>query len=114
MPSKRVIFFGTPEIGASVLHALLESGVEIVGVVTRQDKPMGRKHEISISAVKRLATESNIEIFQPASPKEIIKNIEELKPDLIVTCAYGCILPSSLLSIPTFGCINVHTSLLPR
>lgn len=113
-PKVRVVFMGTPALSASLLSLLLKKEYNIVGVVTKTDKPVGRKKEVAESAVKTLAREHGLFLLQPAKmDAEAIKAIRDLKPDLIVVAAYGKILPQELLDIPGFGCINFHTSLLP-
>lgn len=114
-PKIRVIFMGTPQFAATLLESLIEKQYHIVSVVTKPDKPAGRKQEATMSAVKEVALRNNLPIEQPQKlDKEIIKKISELKPDLIIVAAYGKILPPELLKIPGFGCVNVHASLLPK
>jgi methionyl-tRNA formyltransferase len=112
--NKTVIFFGTPKIASLCLQSILDSNVTVLAVVTKIDKPTGRKHEIVFNEVKQLAIKNNIRVFQPNKLSEIYNELNQLKPDLILTCAYGKILSSDILSIPQFGCVNVHASLLPR
>lgn len=109
----KVVFMGTPDFAVPTLKKLIEQ-TDVVLVVTQPDKEVGRKHEIKISPVKEVAIENNIKIFQPLRIREDFAIIKNLKPDLIVTCAYGQILPQELLDIPHLGCINVHASLLPK
>ncbi len=112
----RIIYMGTPEIAEEALSALLKDGEDIVAVYTRQDKPVGRKQEIIPSPVKQRAAVNRIPIHQPAcltDPNEI-EQIRALEPDLIIVVAYGMILPPEVLEIPTYGCINMHVSLLPK
>lgn len=111
----RIIFMGTPEFSLAGLKKLIkEETFEIVGVFTQPDKPVGRNQTLSFPAVKKLALENNLNIFQPNKIKDGIETIKNLKPDLIVVIAYGKIIPQSILDIPTYGCINVHASLLPK
>lgn len=112
----RIIFMGTPAFSVPILKALIDSEDEIVAVVTQPDRPKGRGQKISFSPVKKLALEFNIPIFQPEKIKEstFIKQLRSLKPELIVVAAYGQILPKEILNIPTYGCLNVHASLLPK
>jgi len=106
---------GTPQLAAIGLQALLDSDFfNISAVVTQQDKSSGRNMRITKSAVKILAEENNLKILQPHKLKEIIKDIKEIKPDLIIVIAYGKILSEEILNIPKYGCINVHGSLLPK
>ena len=108
---------GTPGIAADVLRKLLQMGgnVEIVGVFTQPDKPVGRKQVLTPSAVKELAVSEGIPVFQPRRIKKEkpVAQLKELAPDLIVVTAYGQILSQEILDIPPLGCINMHASLLP-
>lgn len=112
----KVIFMGTPDFSVPVLKALIENEYEVVAVVTQPDRPVGRKRILTPPPVKVEALKHGISIFQP----EKIKNSDELEevlalePDLIVTAAFGQILPKRLLDAPKHGCINVHASLLPE
>lgn len=110
----KVIFMGTPNIGTSVLKALIDLNLEIVGVVCQPDREMDRKKNYIFSPVKKMALENNIPIFQPEKIKEITNEIKNINPDIIITCAYGQFINSEILAIPKFGCINVHASLLPK
>lgn len=108
-----IIFMGTPEFSVPVLEGLIEKyGVR--AIVTQPDKPVGRGGKIAISPIKNVALNHNILCLQPKKIKEAVSEIRKLKPDLIVTCAYGQILPEDLLEIPKLRCINVHASLLPK
>lgn len=111
---KSVIFFGTPKIAATCLQALLDSRVNVIAVVTKPDRPVGRKHQIIFSEVKQLAIKNNLKLFQPEDLDDIYEQIKELNPDLIFSCAYGKIIPNNILSIPKLKCVNVHPSLLPK
>lgn len=114
-PKIRVIFMGTPEIAATLLESLIEKQYHFVCVVTKPDKPAGRKQEATTSPVKEIALKNNIPVEQPQKlDADMIEKISKLKPDLIIVAAYGKILPPELLKIPGFGCINVHASLLPK
>lgn len=114
-PQVRVVFMGTPALSQSMLEALINERYNVVGVVTRPDRPVGREQTLQASLVKETATKHGIPIFQPERLDEAaLKEIKEWKPDLIVVAAYGRILPKHLLELPGFGCVNVHTSLLPR
>ena len=111
----RVIFMGTPEFSLPGLKALLNDGFfEITGIFTQPDKPVGRKQILTPPPVKTIALENNIKVFQPEKIKSETENIRALAPDLIVVIAYGKIIPQEILDIPTYGCINVHASLLPK
>ncbi|MFA5700791.1 MAG: methionyl-tRNA formyltransferase, partial [Desulfuromonas sp.] len=112
----RVVFMGTPEFALPTLAGLIDSGVRIVGVFTQPDRPKGRGRKLEASPVKQLALEQGLAVFQPQRLREqdAIRQVRELRPELIVVVAYGQILPQKVLDIPKFGCINVHASLLPR
>jgi methionyl-tRNA formyltransferase len=110
---KNVVFFGTPKIGADILKTLLECDVNIVGVVCQPDKQANRG-KISYSEVKTLALQNNLKLFQPNKLNEILNELTNLNIDLIVTCAYGLIVPESILNLPKYKCVNIHTSLLPK
>lgn len=110
-----VVFMGTPEIGSFALKALLDNKrFQVVGVVCQPDRPIGRKKEIVFSPVKELAIKNNIKLFQPNKLMEIYDDLNDLKPDLFVTCAFGQFIPTKVLQIPKYGCINAHASLLPK
>lgn len=104
---------GTPEFAVPILKLLIDE-YDVVGVVTQPDRMVGRKRIITPPPVKELALEHNIKVFQPLKIKENYQEILALSPDLIVTCAYGQILPEEILQFPKYGCINVHASLLPK
>lgn len=112
--NKKIVFMGTPEIATYALNALLDKPYDVVAVVCQPDKPIGRKKEIIFSSVKKLAIEKNIKFFQPNKIKEIENDLKALNPFAFVTCAFGQFIPDSILSIPEFGCINIHASLLPK
>ena len=111
----RVVFMGTPDFSAVILVKIIEAGHEVVGVFTQPDKPKGRGKELSMSAVKQKALELELPVFQPEKIRkpEIIEEIRQLKPEVIVVVAFGQILPKDLLEIPKYGSVNVHASLLP-
>jgi len=114
-PKIRTVFMGTPEFASVILAGLIEQKYNIVGVVTKIDKPAGRKQKATESAVKKKALEHHLPVFQPEKfDEETIESIKKLQPDLIIVVAYGKILPVEILKIPGFGCINVHASLLPK
>ncbi|AUR52481.1 methionyl-tRNA formyltransferase [Aquella oligotrophica] len=113
----RIIFAGTPEIAKTCLAKMIMNGYSPELVLSQPDRPAGRGMKLTPSPVKILASEHQIEVFQPVSFRkdpEALNRIREFKPDLIVVVAYGLILPQELLDIPRLGCINVHVSLLPR
>ncbi len=109
----KIVFMGTPEFSVPILKALLKN-YQVVGVVTKPDKETGRNRELKFSPIKTLALANNLPVLQPEKIKTDYQNIIDLKPDLIVTCAYGQIIPKDLLDYPRYGCINVHASLLPK
>ncbi len=110
----RVIFMGTPAIAKTVLKGLVEDGYNVVLVVTNPDKITGRKAILTPSEVKEYALEKGIEVFQPISIKTDYQKIVSANADVLVTCAYGQIVPLEVLNAPKKGCINVHGSLLPH
>lgn len=113
MQNLKIVFMGTPEFSVPVLLGLIKN-YQVVGVVTQPDKIVGRKKELTSSPIKKVALENNIKVFQPVKIREDYQNIIALKPDLIVTCAYGQIVPKEILNCPKYSCINVHASLLPK
>lgn len=109
----KIVYMGTPEFSVLPLEELVNN-YDVEMVVTQPDKLVGRKKEIAFSPVKEYALEKGIEVFQPTKIREDYQRIVDLKPDLIVTCAYGQIIPKELLELPKYGCINIHASLLPE
>ena len=111
-----IIFMGTPDFSVPVLQTLIDSPYKIVAVVTQPDRPVGRKKIMTPPPVKRLAEEGNLVVLQPEKVRrpEAVEEVLSYQPDLLVTCAYGQILPESLLNAPKYGAINVHASLLPE
>ena len=109
----KVIFMGTPEFSLNILDMLIKN-TNVIAVVTQPDKIVGRNKEKSFTPTKKLAIENNILVLQPEKIRKEYDEIINLKPDLIVTCAYGQIIPEEILSSPRLGCINVHASLLPK
>lgn len=105
---------GTPLFAAHVLETLIKHEYRIVGVVTQPDALQGRKRVLTPSPVKELALRYNIKLFQPHKIRKEYEDLLALDPDLIVTCAYGQIIPKALLEAPRYGCINTHGSLLPK
>ena len=110
---KRVVFMGTPDFAVPILEGLIEN-YDVVLVVSQPDKKVGRKQILTPTPVKQKALDNNIEVFQPENIKEDYQRIIDCKCDIIVTCAYGQIIPKVLLDYPEYGCINVHASLLPK
>ena len=109
----KVIFMGTPEFCIPVLKMLIKN-TNVIGVVTQPDKAVGRGNKIIYSEVKKIAINENIPIFQPIKIKQEYESILSLNPDIIITCAYGQIIPKVILDYPKYKCINVHASLLPK
>ena len=109
----KVVFMGTPDFSVNILEGLIEN-YQVIGVVTQPDKEVGRKREIKYSPVKEVALKHQIPVYQPEKIKIEYQEIVDLKPDMIVTCAYGQLIPKELLELPKYGCINVHASLLPK
>ncbi|KAF0820311.1 MULTISPECIES: methionyl-tRNA formyltransferase [unclassified Cytobacillus] len=112
----KIVFMGTPDFSVPVLKQVIEDGYEVIGVVTQPDRPVGRRKVLTPPPVKVEAEKQGIPVYQPEKirqPEELEK-VLALKPDLIVTAAFGQILPKDLLEAPKFGCINVHASLLPE
>jgi len=113
----KIVFMGTPEFAVPALSAIAASRHEVKYVVTQQDKAKDRGKKVQYPPVKEKALSLGIEVLQPEkikNNKEITEKIAEAAPDVIVVVAYGKILPTEILSIPKFGCINIHASLLPR
>lgn len=113
MKDLKVIFMGTPEFSEPILKELIEK-CNVIGVVTQPDKEIGRDKKIKFSPIKTLALENNIKVFQPVKIRNDYADILALNPDIIITCAYGQIIPKEILDFPKYGCINVHASLLPK
>ena len=111
----KIVFMGTPEFAGTNLKALIDGGFNVVMALCQPDKPVGRKHILTAPPVKVIAIASGIEVYQPDTLKteEALTRIASAEPDLIVTAAYGKILPKAVLDLPKYGCINCHGSLLP-
>ena len=110
----RLIFMGTPDISAKVFEAMILDGYQFVGLIAQPDRPIGRKGELEKVPTKKVAEKYNIPIFQPVKIRAEYEFVKDLKPDLIITLAYGQIVPQGLLDIPQYGCLNLHSSLLPK
>jgi len=112
---ERFVFMGTPRFGQMILSALI-GHYEVAAVVTQPDRKAGRGRQWAISAVKSLALEHHVPLLQPEKLRqaEVVQELEHLAPTVIVVAAFGQILPASILSLPQYGCVNVHASLLPR
>ncbi len=113
MKNKKVVFMGTPEFSIPVLEMLIEN-TNVVLVVTQPDSYVGRKHELKYTPVKECALKHNIPVFQPEKVRKETDEILKCNPDIIITCAYGQIIPSVLLDTPKYKAVNVHASLLPK
>src|SRR5882672_5019911 len=115
MKELKIIFMGTAELSCASLEKLARN-FSVAAVGTQPDKPKGREMKLQFSPVKILAEKLKLPILQPAKARDekFISELRELKPDLIVVVAYGQILPPAILDLPKFGCVNVHTSLLPK
>ena len=108
----KIVFMGTPTFGREILKCLHQNGYDVVLAVCQPDKYVGRKHVLTGCEVKQYCIENNIEVFQPVKIREDYNRVLEVNPDLIVTCAYGQIIPKIILN--KCKCINVHASLLPK
>ncbi len=109
----KILYFGTPEISSYVLSSLIEDGFNIVGVVTQIDKPFGRKAILTPSPVKEVALKHNIKVYQPTKLRLEYEALMDLDVDIILTLAYGQIVPHELLNLPKIGAFNLHGSILP-
>lgn len=112
----RVVFMGTPDFAVPCLDILLKRGDEVVAVITQPDRPKGRGQKLTSSPVKQFAIDKQLTVYQPEKIKDtnFINQLASMCPDIIVVVAFGQFLPKSLLELPSFGCINVHASLLPK
>lgn len=113
MKDLKVIFMGTPEFCVPILEELHKK-CNCIGVVTQPDKEVGRKKELVFSPIKKKAIELGLKVLQPIRIKQEYEEIINLNADIIITCAYGQIIPEVILNSPKYGCINVHASLLPK
>lgn len=116
MTNRRYIFMGTPAFAASILEYLLGKDIKPLLVITQPDRPVGRKAILTPSPVKQLAVEHHLDVLTPERlmDDDLLQQIQSLKPEFIVTAAYGKLVPLALLALPEYGCLNVHTSLLPK
>lgn len=112
MNKLKIIFMGTPEFGLKALENLYDN-YEVIAVVCQPDRPSNRG-VVKFSKIKEFAMEHNIKVFQPLKIREEYSDILALEPDMIITCAYGQIIPKVILDYPKYGCINIHASLLPK
>ena len=113
MEDLKIVYMGTPEFSVGPLKELINN-YDVEMVVTQPDKEVGRKKILTPSKVKEFALANSIKVFQPHKIREEYGEILDMKPDLIVTCAYGQIIPKELIDYPKYGCINIHASLLPE
>ena len=113
MDRVRVVFMGTPEFSVPILEMLIDN-YNVVGVVTQPDKFVGRKKILTPSPIKQVAMKKNIPVLTPQKIRLEFNEILKLNPDIVVTCAFGQIVPKEILEFPKYGCINVHASLLPK
>jgi methionyl-tRNA formyltransferase len=115
-PPWRIVFFGTPSFALPTLQSLLDGREQVVGIVTQPDREKGRGRRVVLSPVKELALRYDLITLQPERAKEgaFQEALKNLQPDVMVVVAYGQILPKSVLSIPKYGAVNVHASLLPK
>ncbi|MFN3430476.1 MAG: methionyl-tRNA formyltransferase, partial [Candidatus Sericytochromatia bacterium] len=112
-----IVYMGTPSFAVPTLQAFISAGWPIRGVVCQPDRPAGRGQKLTPPPVKELALAHGLPVFQPEKVKnnaEFLATLRELNPALIVVVAYGKILPIEILTLPTYGCVNVHASLLPK
>lgn len=112
----KVVYMGTPDFSVGALEAIINSGHEVTAVVTQPDKPKGRSKELQISPVKACALKYNLPVFQPVKIKaqEAVEKLREYEADIFVVAAFGQILSKEILTMPKYGCINIHASLLPK
>src|SRR3974390_1556648 len=113
----RLVFLGTANLSCTILQGLVDSPLfEIAAVVTQPDRPKGRRLRLQFSPVKALALRPNLPLLQPerARDADFLQQLKSIGPELMAVAAYGQILPKALLELPRFGCLNVHTSLLPK
>lgn len=111
--NEKIVFMGTPEFAANILEGLIKANFNIVGVVTQPDKEVGRKKVLTASAVKQMALKYNLPVLTPTRIRKEYEDVLKLEPELIISSAYGQIIPSELLDYPKYKCINTHGSLLP-
>jgi len=112
----KIIFAGTPEFAVPALAGLIQAGHEIVMVLTQPDRPAGRGMKLKASPVKQLALQHDLNVYQPPSlkPEDVQAEIDAVKADVMIVAAYGLIIPTAILNMPSKGCYNIHGSLLPR
>lgn len=114
MKNIRVVFIGTTDFSVVVLNTLVTEGWNVVGAVSQPDRPVGRKQIIQLTPVHQYCIDHGITCIEPLKLRKESQSVLDLQPDLIVTCAYGQIVPDDILAAPEYGCLNIHPSLLPR
>ena len=114
MDNIKIVYMGTPSFSVTPLDLLVKNNYNVLAVVTQPDKQVGRKKEIKFSEVKEYALKNGITVLQPEKIRTDYEKIISLNPDIIITCAYGQIIPKELLSFPKYKCVNIHASLLPK
>lgn len=114
MNDKKIVFLGTPEFSACVLQGLIDAKYNIIAVVTQPDKPVGRKRILTPTPVKEVALRHNIDVYQPVSLRKDYEFLKNMDFDMLITAAYGQILPQEVLDLSKVNNINVHASLLPK
>lgn len=112
----KIVFMGTPDFAVGALQAIIEAGHQVSAVVTQPDKPKGRGKELQMTPVKACAAAHNIPVFQPGKIKEpeAVEVLRSYEADIFVVAAFGQILSEEILSMPKYGCVNIHASLLPK
>ena len=112
----RIVFMGTPDFAVGALEAILQAGHQVAAVVTQPDKPKGRGKEIQVTPVKACAMAHGIPVFQPVKvkEKEAVETLRGYNADIFVVAAFGQLLSEEILSMPKYGCVNIHASLLPK
>lgn len=110
----RIVYMGTPTMSAKILETLVQDGFNVVALIAQEDKPQGRKGLLEKVPTKVVAEKYNIPVYQPHRIRKEYEFVKDLKPDLILTMAYGQIIPQGLLDIPRLGCLNIHGSILPK
>src|SRR5690625_4539096 len=111
---KRIVFMGTPHFDVPILEEIIDTEIEVVLVVSKPDRTVGRKEILQTPPLKKVTKKNNIPVFQPEKLKDQYEEVLQYEPDIIITAAYGQLLPKELLDAPKYGCINVHASLLPE
>jgi len=114
MSNPRILYMGTPDFSATILQGLIDNNYNVVALVSQPDRPVGRKKIIEATPTKKVALAHNIPVYQVEKIRNEYDFIKKIKPDIIITCAYGQIVPQAVLDIPPYGCVNVHASLLPK